>query len=195
MSRVLAAVVLALAGPVIAADLGQVPSGRYAADPGHRFISFSYSHLGLSHPMARITDFDAVLTLDSAQPQNSMVEATIRAAGISSGFAPMDREFHGATLFDVAAFPEIKFTSTALTRTSADAGTMTGNLTIKGITKPVSLAVKLNGAGPHPMTKKPAVGFSATGTLKRSDWGLTRSVPAVGNEITLAIEAEFHAVP
>lgn len=187
-----AVVLLALvAGAAQAADISTVPSGRYLSDAGHRFITFSYSHLGMSRPEARVTDFEATLDLDASRPENSKVVVVVKAAGINSGIPAMDQQFHGDTLFDVSRHPDIRFVSTSMSRLSAEAGTMTGDLTIKGVTKPVTLDVKLNGAGAHPMTKKPALGFSASGTVKRSDWGLLRSIPAVGDEVALSIEIEF----
>lgn len=184
-----AAIALGLGRGGEAAELA-VPSGKYALDKTHGYITFTYSHLGYSHPTVRFNDFAVDLTLDSANPENSKVAVTIQAASIDSQVAEFDGHLKNADFFDVGKFPTITFVSTGLKSTGEKTGTMTGDLTIKGVTKPVTLDVTLNNAGNHPMRQKPAMGFSGKTTVKRSEWGLNRAVPFVSDEVTISIEVE-----
>jgi polyisoprenoid-binding protein YceI len=97
----------------------------------------------------------------------------------------------GGEYFDLANHPRITFESTAIEQTGGNTYDVTGDLTIRGRTQPVTLAATINGAGEHPLKEIPAVGISATGTLLRSDWGLDQYVPAVSDEVTLTIEVEM----
>ena len=170
-----------------AAMIGDIPAGEYALEDTHAYITFSYSHLGLSRPILRFDEWDAAATL-AEDPAASSVTVTIDPASINSGIERFDEHLVGGDMFDVAAHPEITFASTSVDLAK---GTLTGDLTMKGITKPVTLDVTLNGAGAHPRSGTPAFGISATGTLDRSDWDLGYAAPAVGTEVDLRIEAEF----
>lgn len=198
MKRVLSAgafaVLIAIgvaAVPVSAADLG-VPSGMYKLDNSHGYIAFQYTHLGFSHPILRFNKFDAAIDFNAAHPEQSKLDVTIDATSIDSGTDLFNEHLNGEQFFNTAKFHDITFKATSIKTTGAMTGTITGDLTIKGVTKPVTLNVTLNKAGIHPMAKDPAMGFSATGTLKRSDWGLGAYVPNVSDDVHLMIEAEFH---
>lgn len=184
-------VVLALLNvATVAAELG-VPSGQYGLDKTHGYITFSYSHLGFSNPEVGFNDFDVDLVLDAQNPENSSFDVTIAAASIDSRVAEFDRHLHGADYFDVQAHPSIAFVSSAISMTSATTADITGNLTIKGVSKPVTLAATLNKAGMHPLQKVPALGVSARAMIKRSDWGLSKYVPMVSDDVELRIEVEL----
>jgi polyisoprenoid-binding protein YceI len=105
--------------------------------------------------------------------------------------AKLQDELLGKDWLDEAADTEMTFRSTALTVTGADTGTLVGDLTLHGVTKPVTLNVKFNAAGPNPMSKKETLGFEATGTLQRSDFGVSKYVPLVSDEVDLMISAAF----
>lgn len=176
----------------------EMPAGTYSLDLSHASIIWKVSHLGLSDYPARFTKFDADLSYDPDNVENSKVTVTIDPTSISTAYPnPEEKDFDaklatGKDWFNAGEFPEIKFESTAIERTGDDTGTMTGNLTFLGVTKPVTLDVTFNGAmAEHPFSKKPALGFSATGTLNRSEWGMTHYVPNIGDEVELQIEAEF----
>jgi polyisoprenoid-binding protein YceI len=160
-------------------------------DKSHAYLTFSYSHLGFSHPLILVNAFDVVLELDSAAPEKSRLSVTADAASIDSGVADFNDHLHGAEYFDVGNHPKITFTSTAIVMTAPDTATITGDLTIKGITKPLTLTASLNKAAMHAMQKVPVVGVSATGTLKRSEFGLSQYAPAVGDEVSVDIEVEL----
>jgi len=178
--------------PVLAADLG-VPSGVYENDPAHTYVAFSYTHMGFSHPILRFNTIGATLNFNADHPDQSKLDVKIDAKSIDGGTPTFDEHLNSDRFFDTSKFPDIMFKTTSIKTTGAMTGTVTGDLTIKGVTKPVTLNVTLNKAGPNPMSKAPSMGFSATGTLKRSEWGLGAYVPNVSDDVHLTIEAEFHA--
>jgi polyisoprenoid-binding protein YceI len=179
------------AAPASAADLG-VPSGVYNVDQMHGYIAFQYTHMGYSHPILRFNKFTAQINLNADHPEQSKLDVDVDATSIDSGTDLFNEHLNSDKFFDTAKFKDITFKATSIKVTGANTGTVTGDLTIKGVTKPVTLNVKLNKSGIHPMTKDPAMGFSATGTLKRSEWGLGAYVPNVSDDVHLMIEAEFH---
>lgn len=188
------------AGLSYAADTpyNEMPAGVYNLDETHAQLIWKVSHLGLSNYTARFTSFDADLTFDPANPENSSLTATIDPTSIKTDYPyPEKKDFdkklvEGKEWFNVAAFPEIKFESKELAVTGENTGTMMGHLTFLGVTKPVTLDVTFNGAmASQPFSSKPTLGFSATGSLKRSEWGMATYVPNIGDEVQIMIEAEF----
>lgn len=175
----------------VSADLSNVPSGKYTLDSSHGYITFTYSHLGFSNPRVGFNSFDAVLDLNSEDPESSTVEVTIDAASIDSRVAEFNEHLNGADFFNTAEYPTITFKSTSVAATGATTFDVTGDLTILGTTKPVTLATTINKAADHPMLNVPTVGVSASTTLLRSEWGLGAYVPAVSDEIKLSIEVEL----
>ena len=186
----LAVTFLALAANV-QADLSEVPSGEYGLDDHHAYISFTYSHIGYSTPHIGFRNFDANLTLDSENPQNSEIEVVIDTTSIDSRVDEFNGHLRGSNFFDTDNYPQATFKSTSIEGTGEDTFNVTGDLTIKDVTKSVTLEATLNKAAMHPMRKIPAVGFSAETTIMRSDFGLDRAVPAVGDEVTIYITVEM----
>jgi len=186
----LAATFLALAANA-QADLSDVPSGEYGLDDHHAYISFTYSHIGYSTPHIGFRNFDANLTLDSENPQNSEIEVVIDTTSIDSRVDEFNGHLRGSNFFDTDNYPQATFKSTSIEGTGEDTFNVTGDLTIKDVTKSVTLEATLNKAAMHPMRKIPAVGFSAETTIMRSDFGLDRAVPAVGDEVTIYITVEM----
>ncbi len=171
-------------------------SGRYAIDPTHTQVRATWNHLGLSRPGATFEHVTGNITLDAANPARSSVVVRIPIDGVDTGVPDLDAHFRSAGFFDVARFPEASFASrTVKFAGMGNAFTVEGDLTIKGVTKPVVLHAVLNGAGMHPMAKTPAAGFSATARVKRSDYGITAVIPLVSDEIDLVITAEATLVP
>lgn len=178
--------------------LNGMPSGLYEVDNTHASITWKVSHLGLSNYTARFTKFDIDLMFDAQDPAKSKVIATIDPTSIKTDYPnPEEKDFDAklakdAGWFNGDQYPEIKFRSTSVEKTGDNTGKMTGDLTFLGVTKPVTLDVTFNKAvGNHPFENKPALGFSATGTLKRSDFGMTTYIPQIGDEVEVIIEAEF----
>ena len=184
-----------VAAPNTDETIAAIPSGTYVMDKTHGYVTFEYLHQGYSRPTLRFNDVDAVLTLDSETPTNSSVTVTINAESIDTGVAKFDEHIKNADMFDVANHPVISFTSTSLTQSDSANGTLTGDLTLKGITKPFTLAVTFNKSGISRWSKLPMAGFSATGTLLRSEWDMGYAVPAVGDEVQIRVEAEFNTKP
>lgn len=168
-----------------------LPSGTYKMDKNHGYLVFSYLHMGFSHPMLRFTNFDTEIQYDSANIDNSSAKVNIAVNSIDAGIATFNAELASEKFLDAAKFPEITFTSTSYKSTGTDTAVLTGDLTIKGVTKPVSLDVHLNRAGEHPMSKNPMLGFSATGKFNRSEFGMGMFTPMVSDELGLQFEGEF----
>lgn len=175
-----------------AADLSAVPGGRYELDPTHGYILFSYSHLGFSNPSVGFNTFEAVLDLDADDPADSGIQVTIDASSIDSRVPEFNDHLNGADFFDTAQFPAIVFESTGILAVADDRFKVTGNLTIKDVTRPVVLDATINKAANHPFKQTPTIGITATGDILRSEWGLDNYAPAVSDEVTLRIEVELN---
>lgn len=173
----------------------EAPAGAYTLDPSHTSVTWRVNHLGVSWYTARFDTVSGDLTYDPVDPTRSSVRVAIQVGSVSTGL----RDQQGQLAFDKkvgealgsVAHPTARFVSTGLTRTGAATGAMTGDLTLNGITKPVTLNVVFGGSRTHPFNNKPLVGFSATGSFKRSDFGINNWAPAVGDEVRLQIETEF----
>ncbi|WP_380182913.1 YceI family protein [Kalamiella sp. sgz302252] len=165
----------------------------YAMDSGHTSVVVSWTHFGFSHPTADLSDITGNIDYDAAKVSDSKVDVTIPLNSIDTHVDKLTEEFKGAEYFDVTKYPNATFKSTKVVSTGKDKLDVHGDLTIKGITKPVVLHAVLNKQGMHPMVKKEAVGFDATTTFKRSDFKLDKYVPAVSDEVKLTITTEAYA--
>ncbi len=183
-SALIAASTLALAHSALAAPV------EYVMDKDHTHIGMTWNHLGFSDFRARFDDFDGTLVLDAEAPENSRVEVTIPIDSIDTRVPRLDEHLESADFFDVAKFPTASFRSTRVDVIGERVARLHGDLTIRGITRPVVLQVQLNKMGEHPLTHKQAVGFTAEGVIKRSEFGLTAYVPLVSDEVHLFISTE-----
>jgi len=176
------------------------PAGTYTQDKAHSSLILRVSHLGFSNFTARFTRFDIQLQLDPARLSQSQVAVRIDPTSIETDNAPtgfLDM-LRGPQWLDAAQFPELTFRSTRVDSTGPGSLRIQGELTLHGVTRPVVLSGSFNGgyAG-HPMDPHARVGFSAQGTLKRSDYGVSFAIPApgshfgVGDEIHVSIETEL----
>jgi polyisoprenoid-binding protein YceI len=175
--------------------LRTLPAGQYQLEKPHASLTFSVTHLGLSRYTLRFADFDASLDFDPANPTASRVSASINPLSVRSDH-PTDTGWDGRIGNDIlqgGRFPQITFTSTAVEATGPFTGRVTGDLTLMGVTKPVALDVTYNGsmASAALYSGRAAVGFSASGRFKRSDFGSTRYAEFVGDEVEVRIQAEF----
>lgn len=186
-----AGVLLGISTLTNAADFSAVPSGDYALDPSHAYITFSYNHLGLSNPILSFDDFTVDLNLDNADPTKSTINVTIDANSISAGSDEWLGHISGPKYFDVSNHPEITFASTSIEAARDGNYKVMGDLTIKGESKPVSLEVVINAAINHPMSGNPTIGLAATSTVMRSEFGMDTAVPHVSDEVALNIAAEL----
>lgn len=162
----------------------------YKLDPNHTNVLASWNHLGFSTPSVNFGKVDGTLVYDAANVGKSSVQVTLPLSGLSALADNFYDHLTSEGWFDAAKYPEATFKSTKVEAAGAGKLKVTGDLTIKGVTKPVVLDVVLNKAGEHPMSKQPAIGFNATATVKRSDFGLGKLVPAVSDEVSLRITTE-----
>jgi len=171
-------------------DPAKVTGGTYAVDPSHTQVLFGFNHLGYSHNMGIFAGPTGSLVLDPKNPAQAKVDVTFPVNSIATGVPKFNDHLMSADFFDAAKFPTATFKSksVAVDGTGAD---IVGDLTIKGVTKEVTLDASLVGVGPNPMSKKETVGFSAITTIKRSDFGLGYGVPMVGDAVELKIVAAF----
>ncbi len=184
---------LVVAGSASAADFSAVPSGAYNVDKTHAYINFQYNHLGLSNPVLQFDEFEISMDLDKDDPSKTTVTMEIVTDSVDTGSDIWHEHITGEKWFDAANNPKINFQSTEVAANADGTFNLTGDLTIKDVTKPVMLVVTVNGAMPHPRSQKPIVGISAIGGLKRSDWGLGANAPYISDEVKLEIQAEMVA--
>ena len=183
----LVAALFAFAGSAFAAPV------TYKLDPGHTNVLASWDHFGFSHPSANFGQADGTLVYDADKVSASSVQVTLPLTGLSALADQFYDHLTSDKWFDAAKYPTATFKSTKVEAAGEGKLKVTGDLTIKGITKPVVLDVTLNKAGEHPMKKVPAIGFDATATVKRSDFGLGAYAPMVSDEVTLKITTEATA--
>ncbi|HEU0117394.1 MAG TPA: YceI family protein [Alphaproteobacteria bacterium] len=174
-----------------AADLKNTASGAYKIDPNHASITFKILHLGFSRYTGRFDKMDGVVNFNSASPEQSSVDITIYPNSIDTNNAKLEEDLRNDKWFDVIKYPTATFRSTKVERTGPTTGKITGDFTLMGVTHTVVLDTTLIGAGENTFMKKPVIGFSATGTIRRSDYGLSNFIPMVSDDVTLEIEAEF----
>lgn len=163
---------------------------KYVFEKPHTQVLFFVNHLGFSNSNGRFNDFDGHFILDRDNLANSSVEVTIKTDSIDMSHEAWTAHMKNADFFDVEKHPEMTFKSTKVEITGEDTANVTGDLTISGITKPVVLAVKHNKSGAHPMNGKYMAGFSATTTIKRSEWDMKYALPNVSDEVEIRIEVE-----
>lgn len=207
MNRLLLLLALGLATPALvgAAPAPRVlapevlaPSGNYRADGEHSNIVFRIKHLGMMWFTARFTAFTVDFGFDAARPEKSTLAVSIDPTSIQTGVAPKPTEnfdnkvASDAKLLNGNAFPRMRFVATRIERTGPTTARITGDMTIVGVTRPLVLDTVFNGSlKAHPFSKKPVLGFSATGSLKRSDYGMSYMIPMVGDDVQIAVEAEL----
>ena len=187
--RILLASLLLAAAPLAIPARAQIVD--YAIDPAHTQVDFRWNHLGLSNPSASVDVASGVLRWDAADPTRSSVEVVMPTRSIRTRVPVLDADFHGGKFFDADKYPQIVFRSTRVERMGlGNRFRVHGELTIRGITRPVVLDARLNGAAMHPMYQAPAIGFDATTRVKRSDFGLDVALPMVSDEIEIGITLE-----
>lgn len=173
------------------AGIGDVPEGEYKLEKTHAYLTFSYLHLGFSRPVVGFSSFEVALDLNQDDVSKSGLTVAVDPASVDTGVAKFDDHLKSDDFFDIENHSDISFVATSIEMTDDNALAITGDLTMKGITKPITLEATINKAANHPMRKTPTIGVSASGTLMRSDWDLGRYAPNVGDEVTLNIQVEL----
>jgi len=182
-SLLLATALTATASMAAAAD-------KYVLDSSHSQVLFSYDHLGFSTTFGMFSGFEGEIMFDQENPAASSVSVSMPTTSMFTGWEKREAHFMSADFFDAAPDDMITFTSTAIEVTGDDTALITGDLTMNDITKSVVLDAVLNQTGTHPMANKDWAGFDATTTLVRSEFGLGRAAPFVGDEVSVTISIE-----
>jgi polyisoprenoid-binding protein YceI len=172
----------------------KLPSGAYRLDPEHASLLFKLDHFGFSELVGRFDRFQASLDFDPKRPEAAHLVVLIDPASIDLNLPKFENDLRGPDWFDVAKFPQARFESRTIVVTGEKTGRVTGDLTLHGVTAPVTLDVTFNGGADSLLTGRYTLGFAASGTLKRSTFGLGAYAPAVGDQVTLEIHAEFQRV-
>ena len=169
--------------------LGSLQAADFTIDPGHTYASFAVNHLGFSTMRGKFNEQKGTMKYDPAS-KSAEVSIEIEAASIDTGHDKRDEHLRGPDFLNTVEFPTITFKSTGVTWNGDKLATVTGNLTILSVSKPVTLTIDAINCGENPFTKQYTCGFDATGSIKRSDFGVTYGVPNIGDEMDLQIEVE-----
>ena len=178
---------------VMTALLASATTGEaadYTIDPTHSHVLFTIDHLGFARMVGLFSEFSGNISFDANNVPASKVNVNIKTESLQTQFAPRDKDLKGADWFNVTEFPEMTFVGTEFVKKDDHTGTLIGNLTLHGVTKPVTLNVVVNKVGQNPLDKIDSAGFSARGTFKRSDFGMKTYLGAIGDDVDLIIEIE-----
>jgi polyisoprenoid-binding protein YceI len=182
-----------LAAASLYAPLSQAEAMHYSLDPDHTSVIVTWNHFGFSHPTADIPNTKGTVVFDKDHPEKSRVDVTLPVSQIDTHVPALTKEFLGPDYFNTAKYPSAVFHSTKVIAKGDNKFDVEGNLTIKGITKPVTLHATLTKQGLLPVVKKQAIGFDATADIKRSDFKVDKYVPYVGDDVTLTLSTEGYA--
>lgn len=184
----------ALAQPAPVTSPSAVQPGAYKVEPTHTRVLFAVSHMGFTTWYGDFTNASGALQLDPAHPANSRIEISVPTGSVSTTNATLDGELKSADWFDATRYPTISFKSREVRVTAPGRADVVGDLTLHGVTRPVTLQARFNAAGINPLDKAYTVGFEASGHIKRSEFGVTKYVPLVGDDVELILSAAFEKV-
>lgn len=176
-------ILAAAAAPALAAP------ETFNVDSGHTFVRFSYQHLGLSTQLSRFNKVSGTVVFDQEKKTGS-VDIAVDTTSVDTGSGLFDKHIQDAEFLDTATYPTATFRSTKVEFKGNQPVAVAGNLTIKGITRPVTLKITHFIATQHPMLKKPAIGADATTVVKRSDFNMGKYAPNVGDAVTITVSLE-----
>lgn len=193
LRAVIVAAVL-LSGPTLtqaAIAPASVQPGAYKVEPSHTRMLFAVNHMGFSTWYGDFTGASGALQLDPSEPGHSRLEVSVPTASVVTTNTVLDGELKSADWLDATHYPSITFKSRSVTPTGTDSADIAGDLTLHGVTRPVTLHAHFNGAGVNPLSKAYTIGFEVSGKIKRSDFGVAKYVPLVGDDVDLIISAAF----
>ena len=167
---------------------GRGGKNRFEFNKAQSRVAFRVDNFGYAAATGSFERLEGGFVFDPASVGKSSVVATIHTESIGTQDALLDSILRSERFFDVARFPYMTFSSTGIEVTGQETGRITGDLTLRGVTRRVTLDVRFNKAGPHPVTKQYLAGFSVTGSLRRRDFGMTLGLPGIGDEVTITIE-------
>ena len=177
-------VALFMGGPAWAAD-------KYTLDPMHTFVVFKIMDVGFAHVVGWFTGVAGELTFDPADVTKSALNVTIKTASVDTHFPQRNKDLMSPDFLNVAEFPEMTFKSTSVEKTGDKTGRVTGELTLLGVTKPVTMDVTFNKVAPNPFNNNtPTAGFEAHTIIKRSDFGMKAEIPNIGDEVDISIDSQ-----
>lgn len=180
--------------PVFAEDkivpVAPVSVEHYTFDKAHTQILFFVDHLGFSKSQGEFLDFDGFFNFDLEHPEKSNVDISINVPGLDMDDEKWNAHMQSADFFDAEKFPTMTFKSTEIEVTGKKTANITGDLTLLGVTKPVTLVAKHNKSDKHAFSGKYVSGFSATTAIKRSEFGMEYGLPMVGDDVEIRIEVE-----
>jgi polyisoprenoid-binding protein YceI len=172
-------------------DAASIEGGTYAVDPYHTQVTFGVSHMGFSHFRGRFNAASGTLTLDPKKPGSSTFDVQVAVNSVDTPVEKLTGELKDEPWLDAKKYPQITFKATNVTVTGPGEAKVTGDFTLHGVTKPLTLHAKLIGGGMNPLTKKYNVGFELSGKIQRSDFGVKTYVPLIGDEVDVTISAAF----
>lgn len=165
-------------------------AGKYTLDAAHTQVMFQTEHMGISHPWGNFVTTSGSYTFDPAKVEASNVDVTIDTTSLDMNNEAWNKHMKSADLFNVEKYPTITFKSTKAEKTGEKTGKLTGDMTLLGVTKPVTLDVLYVGSTVNPMSKKFMTGFTASTKIKRSDFGMKYGIPMVSDEANITINVE-----
>lgn len=174
-----------------AVDISKISGGNYVVENHHTQVLWSVSHFGFNDYFGLFGQMTGTLSLDKAKPANSKVVINIPINEVATSRGDLSKHMMSPDFFDVAKYPTATFVSTSIVPMPGNKAKIMGNLTLLGVTKPVVLNTQLSGAGANLMSKKETIGFHATTTIDRMQWGLSKFAPAIGAKVELRISAAF----
>lgn len=169
---------------------GAAPAATYNIDARHTQVLFTYSHFGLSNQVGRLNGVTGTFDFDPAEPAKSAIDVQVPMATLSTGVPKLDDHMRSPDMFDAEKFPTASFKSGKVTVLGKNHLSVAGELTIHGVTKPVTFDVTINKAETDPVRKSAAAGFDASAIIKRSDFGVDFMLPKVADEVKLSITME-----
>ena len=181
----------AMAQQVSSKDPKAVKAGTYKVEAYHTQLGFSISHFGFSDFSGFFSEASGTLELDPNKLSIAKLDVSVPVQSVLTTVPPLTEQLKGDQWFDAAKFPNATFVSTKISKAGADTATITGDLTLHGVTKPVTLKARLIGSGTNPLDKSFTVGFEATGAIKRSDFGIKQYLPLLGDDVALKIAGAF----
>ena len=185
MKRNILAVLLAAALPLSA----HAAASSYTLQPAHSYAHFAVNHMGFSTVHGRFDKTSGKFTLDTAAKSGSL-DVSIDVGSVSTGFAKRDEHLRSPDFFNAVEFPAITYKSTKVVFKGDEPASVEGNLTIHGVTKPVTLTIDAFKCGPNPMSKKDQCGADAHASIKRSDFDMKAFLPGIGDDIKLTFDVE-----
>jgi polyisoprenoid-binding protein YceI len=172
-----------------------VPAGVYAIEPLHTEVLFKINHMGFTNYYGSFSGASGTLRLDPAHPEASSLDVSIPVGSVDVASPKLEGELKSADWLDPTKFPVATFHSTKVTPTTPGHALVAGDLTLHGVTRPVTFEASFNAGGPNIMNKAYTAGFEVTGHIQRSQFGVAKYVPLVGDDVTLIISAAFERQP